>query len=100
VAIIVMVFFVQAEDGIRDFLVTGVQTCALPIFTSQAHNYFIVIAEVKLTPCAEVILTPLGEDGGLLSRRDVDPGASSGDQGFRTTRSLDSADHERDGVVA
>src|SRR5229473_6738805 len=24
-------FFVQAEDGIRDKLVTGVQTCALPI---------------------------------------------------------------------
>src|SRR5690606_3286209 len=26
------VFFFQAEDGIRDFHVTGVQTCALPIF--------------------------------------------------------------------
>src|SRR5256714_11965834 len=26
-------FFFQAEDGIRDKLVTGVQTCALPIFT-------------------------------------------------------------------
>src|SRR5690606_20746075 len=25
------VFFFQAEDGIRDFHVTGVQTCALPI---------------------------------------------------------------------
>src|SRR5256885_6121395 len=24
-------FFVQAEDGIRDYKVTGVQTCALPI---------------------------------------------------------------------
>src|SRR5690606_41065285 len=24
-------FFCEAEDGIRDFLVTGVQTCALPI---------------------------------------------------------------------
>src|SRR2546423_8879977 len=24
-------FFLQAEDGIRDKLVTGVQTCALPI---------------------------------------------------------------------
>src|SRR5690606_39410515 len=29
---IVVVFFFQAEDGIRDFHVTGVQTCALPIF--------------------------------------------------------------------
>src|SRR5258708_40185781 len=26
-------FFFQAEDGIRDDLVTGVQTCALPIFS-------------------------------------------------------------------
>ena len=25
------IFFFQAEDGIRDRLVTGVQTCALPI---------------------------------------------------------------------
>src|SRR5438105_9671827 len=28
-------FFFQAEDGIRDPLVTGVQTCALPIFYKQ-----------------------------------------------------------------
>src|SRR2546430_4095715 len=27
-------FFFQAEDGIRDLTVTGVQTCALPIFAS------------------------------------------------------------------
>src|SRR2546425_8297002 len=26
-------FFFQAEDGIRDKLVTGVQTCALPIYS-------------------------------------------------------------------
>src|SRR5438874_8235882 len=26
-------FFFQAEDGIRDLYVTGVQTCALPIWT-------------------------------------------------------------------
>src|SRR5687768_18447247 len=26
-------FFFQAEDGIRDVAVTGVQTCALPIYT-------------------------------------------------------------------
>src|SRR5690606_40370823 len=28
-------FFFQAEDGIRDFHVTGVQTCALPICLSR-----------------------------------------------------------------
>src|SRR5438034_1757037 len=29
-----LVFFFQAEDGIRGHCVTGVQTCALPIFMS------------------------------------------------------------------
>src|SRR6476661_1405460 len=28
----IFIFFFQAEDGIRDSSVTGVQTCALPIF--------------------------------------------------------------------
>src|SRR5258708_18989010 len=31
VSLDVIFFFFQAEDGIRDDLVTGVQTCALPI---------------------------------------------------------------------
>src|SRR2546421_2577179 len=30
-------FFFQAEDGIRDLIVTGVQTCALPISTIIVH---------------------------------------------------------------
>src|SRR3989339_1027116 len=29
------IFFFQAEDGIRDLIVTGVQTCALPIWASR-----------------------------------------------------------------
>src|SRR5204863_1225467 len=37
-------FFFQAEDGIRDLYVTGVQTCALPILTfvpvsKSRHGY-------------------------------------------------------------
>src|SRR5256885_4175850 len=31
-------FFFQAEDGIRDYKVTGVQTCALPIFKNVAET--------------------------------------------------------------
>src|SRR5260221_6374483 len=31
-------FFFQAEDGIRDHCVTGVQTCALPICLMSAHH--------------------------------------------------------------
>ena len=34
-------FFFQAEDGIRDDLVTGVQTCALPIFLSNLSNQWL-----------------------------------------------------------
>src|SRR5690606_40685670 len=32
-------FFFQAEDGIRDFHVTGVQTCALPILSPEQLEY-------------------------------------------------------------
>src|SRR5258706_6025209 len=34
-ASLVFFFFFQAEDGIRDWSVTGVQTCALPIYLEQ-----------------------------------------------------------------
>ena len=34
----VFFFFFQAEDGIRDRLVTGVQTCALPIFQDRVRS--------------------------------------------------------------
>src|SRR6266511_4472647 len=41
-------FFFQAEDGIRDFHVTGVQTCALPISpetekTSVSPTYSVTV---------------------------------------------------------
>src|SRR5206468_8903931 len=35
----VFFFFFQAEDGIRDLIVTGVQTCALPIFRFQTNMF-------------------------------------------------------------
>src|SRR5256885_5521510 len=34
----VQFFFFQAEDGIRDYKVTGVQTCALPIFHERPDD--------------------------------------------------------------
>src|ERR1039457_4195643 len=47
-------FFFQAEDGIRDYKVTGVQTCALPIYAIAAAAY----EEAGVGPddlsCAEV----------------------------------------------
>src|SRR2546429_8160955 len=38
--LIVYFFFFQAEDGIRDVAVTGVQTCALPISSMLPRNMF------------------------------------------------------------
>src|SRR5256884_3384773 len=43
------VFFFQAEDGIRDVAVTGVQTCALPISTGARRP---CAACVRSEPCA------------------------------------------------
>src|SRR5690606_41972847 len=40
IVVLCLFFFFQAEDGIRDFHVTGVQTCALPISAlgKQGHG--------------------------------------------------------------
>src|SRR2546422_3728572 len=40
-------FFFQAEDGIRDVAVTGVQTCALPIYLSNVVFSTSVIEQGK-----------------------------------------------------
>src|SRR5690349_23652517 len=37
-------FFFQAEDGIRDLYVTGVQTCALPIYLRGERAVGVVLA--------------------------------------------------------
>src|SRR2546430_9162332 len=42
------VFFFQAEDGIRDLTVTGVQTCALPIFSVKNLVKTYVVGEVEV----------------------------------------------------
>src|SRR5687767_15412658 len=41
-------FFFQAEDGIRDKLVTGVQTCALPISRQNGMSYGTFMHGLKL----------------------------------------------------
>src|SRR2546421_9019891 len=43
-------FFFQAEDGIRDLIVTGVQTCALPISAvDQGQNHRRVLLQRLLS---------------------------------------------------
>src|SRR5690349_24935683 len=51
-------FFFQAEDGIRDLYVTGVQTCALPIWGRMAQ----VTADDDL-PVGLAAAEPLGDTG-------------------------------------
>src|SRR5438046_4793770 len=38
ICLVFIFFFFQAEDGIRDWSVTGVQTCALPIWASPTRR--------------------------------------------------------------
>src|SRR5690606_39670162 len=47
------VFYCQAEDGIRDFHVTGVQTCALPILNNYA--YYLSIEGIELAKAETMI---------------------------------------------
>src|SRR3989440_3517735 len=42
IAAVKFLFFFQAEDGIRDLIVTGVQTCALPIQAEDGIRDLIV----------------------------------------------------------
>src|SRR5690606_39858025 len=53
--------FFQAEDGIRDFHVTGVQTCALPISLREfrAEVLMIVALDGAARPAAAVQLRQL-----------------------------------------
>src|SRR6476619_7904276 len=41
-------FFFQAEDGIREWSVTGVQTCALPIGRAQAPGTQLAIEQLRV----------------------------------------------------
>src|SRR2546430_10381721 len=45
-----MCFLFQAEDGIRDLTVTGVQTCALPISLPTALRHPVVVVDEEDRP--------------------------------------------------
>src|SRR5256885_3819185 len=54
----ILFFFFQAEDGIRDYKVTGVQTCALPI-SVQPVLLALFLVDLRL-------LAPLADPGGNI----------------------------------
>src|SRR3989442_2297723 len=59
-------FFFQAEDGIRDADVTGVQTCALPISERGKEDLLAVLAQVDaLTDQVQLVYVQQKEALGL-----------------------------------
>ena len=63
-------FFFQAEDGIRDVAVTGVQTCALPILSSNSATKLASQQSIKAYVDATITAQDLdfiGDSGGSLS---------------------------------
>src|SRR5256885_11922707 len=62
-------FFFQAEDGIRDYKVTGVQTCALPIYEVLAVQPAVrVEGAARLLRLVPVAAHDVAPDPGLADR--------------------------------
>src|SRR2546421_966910 len=61
----VVFFFFQAEDGIRDLIVTGVQTCALPISRNLEDEFG---ARVELSDNGKIAVIARGRLGREATR--------------------------------
>src|SRR5256885_1554331 len=61
VVVFFCLFFFQAEDGIRDYKVTGVQTCALPISIAVMLVFLVLAAlyESWTLPLAVILIVPV-----------------------------------------
>src|SRR5438105_5543699 len=62
-------FFFQAEDGIRDPLVTGVQTCALPIYSLLPARPVSVLSVVTTSSDVQNEGTPIFQAAGWIEPR-------------------------------
>src|SRR2546427_1737076 len=77
-------FFFQAEDGIRDLTVTGVQTCALPISISFVGGGMWMPPRDALLKLREAIaddptrFTKIATDGRLVRRFEIGRAAGRG----------------------
>src|SRR3990172_12697951 len=78
-------FFFQAEDGIRDVAVTGVQTCALPIswFGPRRSIVSVSVVLVGLGPIGVGMgrLLRARSDVALVGAADIDPQKAGWDLG-------------------
>src|SRR6266850_2536571 len=72
-----VIFFFQAEDGIRDYKVTGVQTCALPIcaflFQGGEADFLVLPLELQLEQGVRAL------ENGERRRGDLGPDAVAGE---------------------
>src|SRR2546426_3768837 len=73
-------FFFQAEDGIRDYKVTGVQTCALPI-SRDGHRL------ARLVPQQQLLLPPGAREEVLVQA--AGPGSYARSEERRVGKSVD-----------
>src|SRR5690606_26713399 len=90
------VFFFQAEDGIRDFHVTGVQTCALPICCVGTYSVYPRERGYVLGPQAVTSHVSREERPAIRSQRSIwsgvrvtPPEAASLDQATVSSPALD-----------
>src|SRR5262249_58690989 len=59
----VLFFFFQAEDGIRDWSVTGVQTCALPIYYKVPTMGDVPVIDAFFVDTADPVANHIGVKG-------------------------------------
>src|SRR5260221_10468043 len=71
-------FFFQAEDGIRDHCVTGVQTCALPIFDRRDLPLPAVDGDIELLRAEIGDRTPRAIDDLHVNGNEIDRRAKRG----------------------
>src|SRR5256885_15547851 len=70
VIVSVYVFFFQAEDGIRDYKVTGVQTCALPIYLkTRLSHAAIADVHIERKPGKVTVTVHTGRPGVVIGKR-------------------------------
>src|SRR5690606_41065629 len=78
-------FFFQAEDGIRDFHVTGVQTCALPISCTMKKRWgpltlVLLALMLVLAACGQPSSDAGGTEENAAETGEGDEATSEGDE--------------------
>src|SRR5256885_4536400 len=76
-------FFFQAEDGIRDYKVTGVQTCALPIYSANEslpefleRGRVVAVADIDTRKLTRILREKGAQAGCIMTGEQVDQAAA------------------------